>query len=169
MMTNTFAIGLVIVLIIYLIKTRGMPQFISGVPGISGDVKVVEKIKYVEVPAKPDFSNQHMRTGTAVSNADLQQQYADLANLDGYQDYNEVAQYTSLEPEIFKSHAEYSTDINNSTSGASSMVLRSDDNYPITWIGLKRPDMRSSYASSDSRIDSSESPEQMPATTHYLL
>lgn len=108
-------------------------------------------------------------TGTGPLNRQLSAQYGDLQNMTGYEDYNEVAQYTSLEPEVFSSQEEYSREINRSTSGASAMSVRDDPNDVNPWIGLRKIDYHSVYPNIDARVDSSESPDQMPSQTRYLL
>ncbi len=107
--------------------------------------------------------------GTGLKNRQLSRQYADLENLKEYDDYNEVAQYSALEPEVFKSHSEYTTDLQASTSGASMMSVRSDPNDVNRWIGLRRPDYHSVWAAPDARVDHSEFPDQQATTTRYLL
>lgn len=108
-------------------------------------------------------------TGSGLINDQLAAQYADLENLKQYGSYNELSQYMSLEPDVYKSHQEYSTDINRSTSGASMMTIRSDPNDVNPWRGLRRIDYKSIYPQDDVRTDSSEVPDQMETATHYLI
>jgi hypothetical protein len=119
--------------------------------------------------SEPDPSAFYSSYGTGPMNRQMSKQYANLQNLKGYQDWNEVAQYQSLEPSVFESQEEYAQDINRSTSSASSSTIRSDDAYPIDWTGLRRPEMQSCYSGNDSRVVSSQSPDQMPSATRFLI
>ena len=112
---------------------------------------------------------QVSRWGQGVSNRQMNSQYNDLNNLKGYDDYNSVAQYQSLEPEVYDSHKEYSSNIGVASSGASALSVASHDNYPVQWVGLRRPDMQSIYAGSDARQQHSEYVDQMPNKTNYTL
>lgn len=107
--------------------------------------------------------------GTGVKNRQMAAQYQELQNLTGYDDYGQVTQMASLEPDVFSSHEEYTKDINRSTSGASNMAVRSDPNDVVSWVGLRRPNYSSTYPASDARITSSESVDQMPSQTRYLI
>ena len=117
-------------------------------------------------PGQSTFNSQ---TGTAMMNSQLATQYADLQNLGSYGDYNAVIQYTSLDPSVFKSHQQYSNDINNSTSGASNLTIRSDDNDIVPWVGLRRPKYDQVYAKADARVTSSEYPASMPSSTNTII
>lgn len=108
-------------------------------------------------------------TGSGLINDQLAKQYADLENLTSYGSYNQVAQYSALEPEVYSSHENYSNDMNRSTSGASMMTIRSDPNDVNMWRGLRRPDYKSIYPADDVRVDSTEIPDQMETATHYLI
>ena len=94
-------------------------------------------------------------------------------NLDGnqpYADYNQVMQYTSLEPEIFKSHTEYTQDIDHLNLGPSTLSERSDPNDVIPWRGIRgRPDYQSVYAGRDARQDHSEFPDQMGKKIRHII
>jgi hypothetical protein len=117
-----------------------------------------------------DDENYQMSSyGTGVKNRQLAQQYANLSDLKSYESWNEVAQYQSLEPEVFESHDDYAGSIGISNSGASALTMRSDDNNVVPFVGLRRPDYHSTYAGPDARQQHSEFVDQMPASTHYLL
>jgi hypothetical protein len=116
-----------------------------------------------------DEKYQMSSYGTGVKNRQLTQQYANLSDLNSYKSWNEVAQYQSLEPEVFESHNDYAGSIGISNSGASALTMRSDDNNVIPFVGLRRPDYHSTYAGSDARQQHSEFVDQMPAATGYLL
>lgn len=127
-------------------------------------------------PSRPvhrdlDSDDNHQRSpwGQGVQNRRLNRRERELKNLSGYDDYNSVAQYESLDPEVFASHDEYSSNIDISSSGASSMTTTSHDNYPVPFVGLRRPDMHSSYAGSTARQQHSEYADQMPARSGYML
>jgi hypothetical protein len=81
-------------------------------------------------------------------------------NLAGYEDYSQVAQYMSLEPEVFESHNQYSADMNRMSLGPSVMAERSDPNDVVPWVGLRRPDYKSVSASEGARVEHSEIPDQ---------
>jgi hypothetical protein len=108
-------------------------------------------------------------TGTGLINQQLSSQYNDLQNLDSYQDWSQVSQYQALEPEVLASHQEYTHDINRSTTTASIYTIRSDDQYPVSFVGLRRPDLHSTYAADDARTTHTEVPSQMPSKTSYLI
>jgi hypothetical protein len=107
-------------------------------------------------------------TGTGLINQQLASQYADLQNMVPG-DWNQMSQYQALEPEVYASHDEYVADMNRSTSGASMLTIRSDDNDVNPWVGLRRVDYHSAYPADDVRVDSSEVPSAMPAATRYLI
>lgn len=99
--------------------------------------------------------------GTGALNAKSRKRYEDLrGNLSGYEDYGQVAQYMSLEPEVFDSHSQYSNDMNHMSLGPSTMAERSDPNDVVPWVGLKRPDYKSTSASAGARVEHSEIPDQ---------
>lgn len=123
----------------------------------------------VVVNNRSDYSAQESKHGSGLKNRQLAEQYNELMNLKGYDDYNAVMKYGALEPEVFDSHESYSHDIGISNSGASTLAVRSDPNDVVNWVGLRRPDYHSAYADSTARIDHSESPDQMMAQTHYML
>ncbi len=108
-------------------------------------------------------------TGTGLINQQLDSQYADLQNLKSAGGWNQIAQYQALEPEVYKSHEEYSQDMNRSTSGASMMTIRTDDNDINPWIGLRRPSYYGTYPADDARVTATEVPTQMPTPTRYLI
>jgi len=118
-----------------------------------------------------DGGNDHQMSkwGQGVYNRQAGQRQRDLQNLNEYDDYNSVAQYESLEPEVFSSHEDYSSNIGISSSGASSMTTLSHDNYPVQFVGLRRPDMHSIYAGAGARQQHSEFVDQMPARAGYML
>jgi hypothetical protein len=130
--------------------------------------------KKAEKPArKPARSNDDSQArsdwGSGVANRKLANQYGDLADLSSYEDYNAVAQYMSVEPEVFESHSRYSRDMGRSTSGASTMSVRDDPNDVVPWVGLRRVDYRSVYAGNNVRQEHSEIPDQMPQRGSYCL
>jgi hypothetical protein len=113
--------------------------------------------------------NGYSDTGTGKINRQLANQYSNEQNLTGYDGWNQVAQYSALEPEVYQSHAEFTDGINYSTSGASSMSIRSDSTTINPWQGLRRPDYASVYPSADARVDSSQYVDQFDSATRYLL
>lgn len=113
--------------------------------------------------------NEKSNSGQGLKNRQLAGQYNDLVSMQGYDDYNSVMQYASLEPEVFDSHNSYSSNVGIANSGASSLSVRSDPNDVNPWVGLRRPDYHSVHSGCDVRVDHSEIPDQMFASTHYLL
>lgn len=99
--------------------------------------------------------------GTGLKNSVAKSRYQDLRdNLSGYDDYGQVAQYMSLEPEVYESHNQYSTDMNRMSLGPSTMAERSDPNDVVPWVGLRRPDYKSVSAGPGARVEHSEIPDQ---------
>lgn len=107
--------------------------------------------------------------GSGKVNRELAAQNNDLTGLESYEDYSEVVQYQSLEPEVYDSHDTYAHDIGVANSGASVHAVRSDDTGPVTRWGLRKIAYHDAYSSPDVRQDHSEFVDQMPANTHYLL
>jgi hypothetical protein len=108
--------------------------------------------------------------GTGQKNRILMSQYNAMIDSDGFDgDYNDFIKQISIEPEVADSHQTYTNDINRSTSGASSNVVRSDRNDINPRVGLRAIDYHSVYSASDARTDSSEAPDQMPAKASYCL
>lgn len=107
--------------------------------------------------------------GSAVSDRAANSRYQDLSNVVGYDDYNEVAQFMSVDPEVYDSHARYSNDMNRCTSGPSMMSVRDDPNDVVPWVGLRKPRYHDVYASPEARQEHSEIPDQMRESTTYQL
>lgn len=114
-----------------------------------------------------DYSHQISSWGSGVKNRQLNQQYNELADLSGYEDYSNVIKYQALDPEVFESHESYGDQIGVANNGASNLAVRSDPNDVVPWMGLRRPDYHSIYAGADSRVEHSEYADQMfPRTTY---
>jgi hypothetical protein len=128
---------------------------------------VPEERQNVNVSGNSQFYSQY---GTGQKNRQLMGQYNAMLDSDGFDgDYNDFIKQISIEPEVTDSHQTYTNDINRSTSGASSNVVRSDRNDINPRVGLRAIDYHSVYTASDARTDSSEAPDQMPARVSYLL
>jgi hypothetical protein len=178
--TEIIVVVLVVCIIILLFHcwTRGLRGSCSkkAVPAAaSTDTKTVEGMEG-EGPVDPGqlndgsrYSHQISPFGSGPLNRELYAQYKDLKNLKSYNDYNQVIQYEALEPEVFASQEAYATDINRSTSGASSMTIRTDNNDVVPWVGLKRPDYYDVGPGKGARTDTSEYADQMPRFTRYLV
>lgn len=78
--------------------------------------------------------------GTGKKNARANRRYQDLANVE-YRDYNEIVQDVALDDDVFESQEEWGRNSTGTTSGASGLSERSDDPYPVPWVGLRRPNM----------------------------
>jgi nitrogen fixation-related uncharacterized protein len=124
-------------------------------------VRVLDDIK--------DDSHQRSKWGSGARNTQLSKQYNDLNRLSSYDDYNSVIQYQSLEPEVFDSHNSFAHDIGVANSGASALAVTSHDNYPVYFVGLRRPDLHSVFAGADARVQHSEFADQMPSQTTYCV
>ena len=107
--------------------------------------------------------------GRSVSGNSSDERYNDLKDLAGYDDYNQVVQYMSVDPEVYDSHDLYASDMNRSTSGPSMLSERDDPNDVVPWVGLRRPKYRDVYASDTARQEHSEKPEQMRENTSYCI
>ena len=107
--------------------------------------------------------------GRGVQNKQFRDRYGALADLDGYDDYNSVAQYMSIEPEVYDSQAKYTKDMGRSTSGASMLPVRDDPNDVVPWVGLRKPKYRDVYSSDGARQDHSEIPDQMRVNSFYCI
>jgi hypothetical protein len=117
-----------------------------------------------------DLSDEVSATGRGVVETKAKERYADLAaNLSSYDDYNQVAQQMSLEPEVFDSHSAYSKDSNMFSLGPSNMAERSDPNDVISFVGLRRPDYGGVPISSTARTEHSEMVDQMQPQRAYTI
>ena len=120
------------------------------------------------IPYLPE--NQTSAGGSGAANREMKQRVADQSMPDPYSNYKDVAEAMALDQSVYDSHANYAESANQSTSGASALSERSDDNDVIPWIGLRRPDYKSVYAASDARVDHSEYADQKPEkTSNYKL
>jgi hypothetical protein len=109
-------------------------------------------------------------TKSAANNKSFNQRYKDLSgNLSSYEDYGQVAQYLSLDPEVFESHNQYSSDMNRLSLGPSSMSERSDSMDLNPFVGLRRINYQDVFANSSSRQTHSETPDQMPTQRPYVV
>lgn len=115
------------------------------------------------------YDEQESKTGTGLLNRRADQRLNELSNMSGYDDYSQVAQYMSVEPEVYESHSRYSSDMNRSTSGPSYMSERDDPNDVVPWVGLRKPKYQDAYAGDDARVDHSESPDQMRKPSYYMI
>ena len=114
-------------------------------------------------------SNNVSEYGRGVQNKQFRDRYGALAELDGYDDYNSVAQYMSIEPEVYDSQAKYTRDMGRSTSGASMLPVRDDPNDVVPWVGLRKPKYRDVYSSDGARQDHSDIPDQMRVNSFYCI
>lgn len=172
------ALGLATIIVVVLLKSCASANGqscatpnVSGARGKRSGMGSGEPLDPMSDPTQdPDCPDGYKSTwGTGVLNRQMDAQYSMLKGLKGYGDYNEVAQLTSLEPEVYASHASFTNDLGITNKGASTLTVRSDPNDVNPWIGLRRPDYHSVYTMCDARVDSSESPDQMFAQTRYLI
>jgi len=114
-------------------------------------------------------SREISKYGQGEKNREFRRRTHRVDKLKDYDDYNDVIQYESLDPEVYQSHDEYSKNVGISSNGASALSVTSHDNYPVPFVGLRRPDMQSTYARTGARTEHSEYADQMPGTTNYLI
>ena len=107
--------------------------------------------------------------GTGLENAKFNKRYNDLSDLSAYEDYNSVAQYMSIEPEVYESHSRYSDDMGRSTAGASMLAVRDDPNDAVPWVGLRKPRYQEAYVGPTARQEHSDIPDQMRAPSYYCV
>lgn len=115
--------------------------------------------------SQPELS----KWGSGVKNKEFENRYGDLTNLVSAGDYNAVAQYMSLDPEVYESHERYSSDMSRMSSGASMLPVRDDPNDINPWVGLRRPKYQESYVQPNARQEPSEMVDQMPTSNTYVL
>lgn len=113
----------------------------------------------------PQLSN----TGTGVLNRQLELQNQKVMQIDGYGDYNEVAQLESLDPEVIESHNEFAGSLGISNSGASALTVRSDSQDIVPRYGLRQIDYHSVYADEDARQQHTEFVDQMPVKRGFVI
>lgn len=158
METVTIALGVSILVVFVLLMSCWKSK-----PKKSGCGKNNSPV-YQDLQPMKDLSSY----GTGVQNRRAAQRQRDLSGLKGYDDYNQVAQYASLEPEVFESHEEYSKDINRSTSGASMGSVRSDDITGTPWVA-RRPQYQDVPIYGVMAQEHSTYKDQLPDNNHYLL
>ena len=121
---------------------------------------------------KPDQIDENILSkseyGSGVYDEKSSKRYEELSNIQGYDDYNTVVQYMSVEPEVYDSHERYSKDMGRSTAGASMMSVRDDPNDVVPWVARK-PFYQDSYSQAGARQEPSEYPDQMREKTYYVI
>ncbi len=120
-------------------------------------------------PPTTDPCTKPSEWGTGVENTKFRNRYQDLTDLSGYDDYNAVSQYMSVEPEVYESHARYSDDMGRSTSGASLLPVRDDPNDVVPWVGLRKPKYHEAYCAPGARQEHSDIPDQMRGASFYCV
>ncbi len=120
-------------------------------------------------PPAPSPGPERSDWGTGVENNKFRNRYQDLTDLVGYDDYNAVSQYMSIEPEVYESHARYSDDMGRSTSGASMLPVRDDPNDCVPWVGLRKPKYHEAYSAPGARQEHSDIPDQMRGASFYCV
>jgi len=106
--------------------------------------------------------------GTGVQNRKMEARQADLAGIESYDDYNSVAQYMSIEPEVYASHNNYTNDINSSTTGPSTLSVTDHPNDINPWL-VRKPFYHDAFPQPGARVESSEYPDQMRKKTFYPI
>lgn len=113
--------------------------------------------------SKEGMENQERASsGQAVKSREMQRRLSELKNLESYDDYGELVQFMALEPNVFASHNQYASDINQTTSGASIMSETSHD--PDSGWVVRRPAYREVPIRADVRQEFSVYQEQLPDT-----
>jgi len=113
----------------------------------------------------PDFKAPY---GTGVSNREFDERVEDATEKD-YGSYQDLIKDIGLDESVVTSHTDYVSNMNRTTTGASNLTERSDDNDVVTWMGLRRPEYHRAYAAYDARQEHSQFPESMPARKNYCL
>jgi len=85
--------------------------------------------------------------------------------------YGQYVEQEALDPSVFESQRRYTTDSPHRTTVSSSDTVRDDPNDVNPWVGLRRPVYNSPFARNhdQSRIVSSEEPDQMPINRSFLI
>lgn len=127
----------------------------------SSEDKPSDEFRYVAID--PNF--QKSSYGSGVINRYGRRRMKEVASgVDRYSSWNDIAQYQSLEPEVYASHQQWVQDANQSTTGASIQTLRDDPNDVNPQWGLfRRTYQANGGAQSDARVDNSEYVDQMPS------
>ena len=155
------AIAIVLVLLVTCWKKKSKKTVMIAGSGSSSSTEGMAAAN------EPD--TYHTDTGTGPINTAARQRYKDISSgINAYQDYNQVAQYMSLEPEVFDSNNRYQQDMSQYYQGPSNLTERSDPNDINPWI-LRRPNYQAVYSDATVRVDSSESPDQMSINNKYVL
>ena len=162
METTTIALGTAAVVVLLLLMSCWDPK------PTAPSRRCRNKVVVVNGGEGPNL-NVRSNWGTGRQNRSRMKRYNQLANVQQYDDWNSMAQYQSLEDSVYASHNEYVDDLARVTSGASMQTVRSDDQYPNPWMGLRRPNMHDAYSGTDARVVSSEFVDQMPYKSNYLL
>ena len=116
-------------------------------------------------------AHQQSSYGSGLKNRQYHARAADLRDLNGYGDWGSVAQYQSLEPEVFDSHKEFSHDIGIANSGASMMAETSHSNHINPTVGFRNAttDYHSISAAADARVVNSTNADQHNAPSRFTF
>lgn len=125
--------------------------------------------RYYSNRVPTDVYNQRSNWGQGVDNRRTNRAERDLINLNGYDDYNAVTKFLGLDREVIDSQEEYNSNTVYTSRGASTLSTTSHDNYPVPFVGLRRPNMKATYAKSGARTEHTEFVDQMPDTTCMLI
>jgi hypothetical protein len=168
-MSDTVTLALaacVVVVVILLLSCRGVKLDRSNTASVNQSAKPPARSPSSCVMEQPDTTS---RVGSGVANREFNNRYNDLSNLQGYDDYNAVSQYMSVEPEVYDSHARYSDDMGRSTSGASMLPVRDDRQDINPRVGVRLTNYSAVYAGPGSRQEHSEIPDQMGKPSNYCF
>jgi hypothetical protein len=95
----------------------------------------------------------------------------DAINADKVGSYNDFIKAQALDPSVFESHKRWIQEVPTRTTVASTSTIQDMLNEPNPVMGLRRPQYRDSVArnQAESRVVSSEEPDQMPVKHDFVI
>jgi hypothetical protein len=82
-------------------------------------------------------------------------------------DYSDYLLTAGLEQSVIDSHRQFVNDIAHTTTGASARTVKSGDEFDVTFVGLRRPQLDQIYVDPNSRTVTSAETWQYPTSTKY--
>jgi len=149
--SNSYVVVILVIAVIVLLcyQAKNKEEGLSNFNNV-GDVTALDT-------GNPQLSSAGR--GVEMRKADNQSELLNK-NLQGYDDFNSVAQFMALEPEVYENQQEYTENVVG-TSGASALSVRDDSMDINPRVGLRLIDYQDVFSGYDSRTVSSEYPDQM--------
>jgi hypothetical protein len=122
----------------------------------------------LEIKVKDENILEYSEYGVGVENRKSLAREEDLKNVTDYEDYNEIIQYMSIDPEIHQSHNNFTSDIGISTTGASMRSTTDHPNDLNSWV-LRPPNYRDASVQEGARQEPSEYVDQMRDRNYYTI